>query len=75
MTPRRAGFISSVIPSFGSGKKNRARSFYISSRQNYRSAGALPGRIGYNIYEKKALASTLGIGAFGTQTVYRNAGR
>jgi len=32
------------------------RSFYIGDRQNYRSRNGATGAMGYNMYEKKALA-------------------
>ena len=51
-------------------------SFYTGSRQNYRDAecGATNGG-GIIALKLKHLQDALGVGAFGTQTVYRKAGR
>jgi hypothetical protein len=71
MTPRRAWFISPMVV-----EENLCTQFL------YQFAPKLPfggvrrsGWIGYNIMKRKDLYCTLGIGAFGTQTVYRNTGR
>jgi hypothetical protein len=63
------------IFSIASERKTPARSFYIGSRQNYRQAQWVAGERWDTIsMKRKHLRLIAETGAFGIQTVYRNAG-